>query len=55
WYMPFNVLLTFIIGSALGWILVKITRAPQHLKGLVLGSCAAGRYIYNLRYARVLV
>ncbi|XP_041020128.1 protein PIN-LIKES 1-like isoform X3 [Juglans microcarpa x Juglans regia] len=40
--MPFNVLSTFLIGSALGWILVKITRPPRHLKGLVLGCCAAG-------------
>lgn len=42
WFMPFNILITFIIGSALGWLLIKITRAPQHLKGLILGSCAAG-------------
>nr|WAU86948.1 birch protein [Betula platyphylla] len=42
WFMPFNVLGTFLIGSALGWILMKITRPPQHLKGLILGCCAAG-------------
>ncbi|GMP32267.1 hypothetical protein CsSME_00006103 [Camellia sinensis var. sinensis] len=42
WFMPLNILITFIIGSAMGWILIKITKAPQHLKGLVLGSCAAG-------------
>ncbi|KAM7519923.1 hypothetical protein LguiB_018885 [Lonicera macranthoides] len=42
WFMPINILLTFIIGTALGWILLIITRVPQHLKGLVLGSCAAG-------------
>ncbi|CAI9272187.1 unnamed protein product [Lactuca saligna] len=42
WFMPVNILLTFIIGSALGWVLVKITRTPQHLHGLVIGSCAAG-------------
>lgn len=40
--MPLNVLLTFIIGSLLGWILLKITRAPRDLWGLVLGCCAAG-------------
>uniref|UniRef100_A0A2N9F252 Auxin efflux carrier component n=1 Tax=Fagus sylvatica TaxID=28930 RepID=A0A2N9F252_FAGSY len=39
--MPVNILLTFIIGSALAWILVKITRAPQHLRSLIIGSCAA--------------
>lgn len=42
WFMPVNILLTFIIGSALGWILVKVTRTPQHLHGLVIGCCAAG-------------
>ncbi|KAM7515965.1 hypothetical protein LguiA_005548 [Lonicera macranthoides] len=42
WFMPINILLTFIIGTSLGWILLIITRVPQHLKGLVLGSCAAG-------------
>ncbi|KAK4790919.1 hypothetical protein SAY86_031332 [Trapa natans] len=42
WFMPINILLTFIIGSALGWILIKLTRAPQRLKGLILGCCAAG-------------
>ncbi|KAK9062155.1 hypothetical protein SSX86_019341 [Deinandra increscens subsp. villosa] len=42
WFMPVNILLTFIIGSALGWVLLTITRPPQHLKGLILGACAAG-------------
>lgn len=42
WFMPLNILLTFIIGSALGWLLIKITRAPCHLHGLVLGCCSAG-------------
>ncbi|CBI37491.3 unnamed protein product, partial [Vitis vinifera] len=42
WFMPLNILTVCIIGSALGLLLVKTTRAPQHLKGLILGSCAAG-------------
>ncbi|MBA0734867.1 hypothetical protein Gogos_018756 [Gossypium gossypioides] len=42
WFMPFNILLTFIIGTAMGWLLVKITKAPQHLRGLILSCCAAG-------------
>ncbi|KAJ9146824.1 hypothetical protein P3X46_029048 [Hevea brasiliensis] len=42
WFMPFNILVTFIIGSALGWILIKITGPPKPLKGLILGCCAAG-------------
>ncbi|KAL3527343.1 hypothetical protein ACH5RR_011999 [Cinchona calisaya] len=42
WFMPLNIFLTFILGAFLGWILAKITRAPLHLKGLVVGACAAG-------------
>ncbi|RHN38644.1 hypothetical protein MtrunA17_Chr8g0335431 [Medicago truncatula] len=42
WFMPLNVLLTFIIGAALGWLVVKLMRVPHHLQGLVLGCCAAG-------------
>ncbi|KAI8014628.1 Protein PIN-LIKES 3 [Camellia lanceoleosa] len=42
WFMPLNILITFIIGSALGWGVIQITRAPPHLRGLVLGCCAAG-------------
>ncbi|XP_015948227.1 protein PIN-LIKES 3-like isoform X2 [Arachis duranensis] len=42
WFMPVNVLLTFLIGTALGWLLIKIIRVPLHLHGLVLGCCAAG-------------
>ncbi|CAO2827863.1 unnamed protein product [Amaranthus hypochondriacus] len=45
WFMPINILIAFIAGSALGWILVKITKPPQHLQGLVIGCCTAG----NLR------
>nr|KAJ0223751.1 hypothetical protein LSAT_V11C200076510 [Lactuca sativa] len=42
WFMPVNILITFIIGSALGWLLLIITKPPKHLKGLILGACAAG-------------
>ncbi|OAY61024.1 protein PIN-LIKES 3 [Manihot esculenta] len=42
WFMPFNILLTFIIGSVLGWLLIKSTKAPNGLRGLVLGCCSAG-------------
>ncbi|KAL9241499.1 hypothetical protein vseg_015607 [Gypsophila vaccaria] len=31
-----------MVGSILGWILVKITGAPYNLKGLIIGCCAAG-------------
>ncbi|ESW28264.1 hypothetical protein PHAVU_003G272300 [Phaseolus vulgaris] len=42
WFMPFNILITFVLGSALGWILIKITRPPKQLEGLILGCCSAG-------------
>ncbi|XP_031115314.1 protein PIN-LIKES 3-like isoform X1 [Ipomoea triloba] len=42
WFIPVSILITFMVGSALGWILVKITRAPRELHGLVIGCCAAG-------------
>ncbi|XP_027336092.1 protein PIN-LIKES 3-like isoform X2 [Abrus precatorius] len=40
--MPVNILLTFVVGTVLGLLLVKVTRVPHHLHGLVLGCCAAG-------------
>lgn len=43
--MPVNILITFIIGSALGWLLLIITKPPKHLKGLILGACAAGKLL----------
>ncbi|CAB4278824.1 unnamed protein product [Prunus armeniaca] len=42
WFMPVNILITFIVGSILGWVLLLLTRPPAHLRGLVLGCCAAG-------------
>ncbi|KAA8514724.1 hypothetical protein F0562_017903 [Nyssa sinensis] len=42
WFMPFNILITFVIGSVLGWVVIQVTRTPQHLRGLVVGCCAAG-------------
>ncbi|XP_057794750.1 protein PIN-LIKES 3-like isoform X2 [Salvia miltiorrhiza] len=42
WFMPFNILFTFIIGSALGWVVIQFTRPPSHLHGLIIGCCAAG-------------
>ncbi|KAK8607375.1 hypothetical protein V6N13_053115 [Hibiscus sabdariffa] len=42
WFMPFNILMTFVLGTAIGWVLIKIAKAPQHLRGLILSCCAAG-------------
>ncbi|XP_051124557.1 protein PIN-LIKES 3-like isoform X2 [Andrographis paniculata] len=42
WFMPFNILITFIIGSILGWVVTQLTKAPAHLRGLIIGCCAGG-------------
>ncbi|XP_021759367.1 protein PIN-LIKES 3-like isoform X2 [Chenopodium quinoa] len=42
WFMVVNILLTFLLGSAMGWVLAKLTKAPKHIKGLILASCSAG-------------
>ncbi|WRX12089.1 Membrane transport protein - like 4 [Theobroma cacao] len=40
--MPVNLLITFVLGSALAWLIIKITRTPKHLQGIVIGCCSAG-------------
>ncbi|XP_058106967.1 protein PIN-LIKES 3-like isoform X2 [Magnolia sinica] len=40
--MPLNILLIVVIGSALGRAIIQITKTPSHLRGLILGCCAAG-------------
>lgn len=42
WFMPINMLIAFIIGTALGWLLFKIAKPPKHLKGVVIAACCAG-------------
>ncbi|CAK9325092.1 unnamed protein product [Citrullus colocynthis] len=42
WFMPFNILITFIVGSLFGWIVIQFTKPPPHLRGLILGCCSAG-------------
>lgn len=48
WFMPLSILLTIIIGTALGWLLVKIARVPRHLRGLVLGCCAVASIHFSV-------
>lgn len=53
--MPVNILFAFIVGSALGWLVNLLTKSPPHLRGLVIGCCAAGKlliyanFLYMLR------
>ncbi|KAH1189188.1 Protein PIN-LIKES 1 [Glycine max] len=51
WFMPLNILLTFIIGTTLGWLFMKITKAPPDMQGLVLGCCAAGKTHLHLDFS----
>ncbi|KAA3454260.1 putative transporter YBR287W-like protein [Gossypium australe] len=42
WFMPLNILLTFVFGSILAWLLIKITKTPKRFRGIVIGCCSAG-------------
>ncbi|XP_020271078.1 protein PIN-LIKES 4-like isoform X2 [Asparagus officinalis] len=42
WFMPVSLVLNFVIGSALGWIVIQVTSSPPHLRGVILASCSAG-------------
>ncbi|KAL2333937.1 hypothetical protein Fmac_015150 [Flemingia macrophylla] len=42
WFLVVNIFLTFLVGSILGWMLNKLARTPEHLRGLVNGCCATG-------------
>ncbi|XP_068647429.1 protein PIN-LIKES 3-like [Aristolochia californica] len=44
WFMPLNILITVIVGSVLGWVLIRVTKPPSHLRGLILGCCASGNW-----------
>ncbi|KAH0974518.1 hypothetical protein GBA52_016417 [Prunus armeniaca] len=48
WFMPVNILITFIVGSILGWILLLLTRPPAYLRGIVVGCCAGGNLGFML-------
>lgn len=42
WSMPVNIFLTYLFGAILGWMVVKITKPPEYLKGIVVANCCAG-------------
>ncbi|KAM0946810.1 putative membrane transport protein [Dioscorea sansibarensis] len=42
WFMPVNIGIIFLIGSVLGWVIVKVLRPGSHLEGLVIANCSAG-------------
>lgn len=42
WFMPVNIGLIFLLGSIIGWIIVKLLRPGPKLEGLVIATCSAG-------------
>ncbi|XP_047049895.1 protein PIN-LIKES 7-like [Lolium rigidum] len=42
WFMPVNIAITFLLGSALGWIACKILKPPPHFRGLIIAFCSSG-------------
>nr|GMC76855.1 protein PIN-LIKES 7-like [Ipomoea batatas]GMD12680.1 protein PIN-LIKES 7-like [Ipomoea batatas] len=42
WFMPVNIGLTFLVGSILGWIAVKLLKPKPYLEGIIIAACAAG-------------
>ncbi|KAJ0968866.1 hypothetical protein J5N97_021743 [Dioscorea zingiberensis] len=42
WYMPVNIGIIFLLGSILGWVIVKVLRPGRHLEGLVIANCSSG-------------
>ncbi|MBA0572862.1 hypothetical protein Golob_000170, partial [Gossypium lobatum] len=47
WFMPVNIFISCITGSVLGYILVKITKTPPCLKGLVI-ACSSAANLGNM-------
>ncbi|PKA60381.1 hypothetical protein AXF42_Ash008441 [Apostasia shenzhenica] len=46
--MPINILLIYVIGSAFGLLIIRITKAPPNLMGPILGCCASGNLGFML-------
>ncbi|KAJ7521297.1 hypothetical protein O6H91_19G046500 [Diphasiastrum complanatum] len=42
WYIPINVLMSFLIGGSIGFVVVKICKPPPHLRRLIIACCATG-------------
>ncbi|VAI20952.1 unnamed protein product [Triticum turgidum subsp. durum] len=41
WFMPVNIAITFLVGSALGWLACKTLKPPPHFRGLIMAFCSA--------------
>lgn len=47
WFMIVNVGLTFLFGSILGWIVVKLLKPKPYQEGLVIATCSSGNSCLN--------
>ncbi|XP_038906304.1 protein PIN-LIKES 7-like isoform X2 [Benincasa hispida] len=48
WFMPVNIVLTFLFGGLLGWIVIKILKPKPYLEGLVMAVSSTGNLGYLL-------
>ncbi|KAJ3706840.1 hypothetical protein LUZ61_010545 [Rhynchospora tenuis] len=46
WFMTVNLGIIVFVGAFLGWIAVKILRPKNHIKGLIVATCATGNFGY---------
>jgi predicted permease len=55
WFMPVNIAITFLAGSALGWIACKVLKPPQHFRGLIIAFCSSGSVGSGFQLAQTLL
>lgn len=44
WFMPVNMGITFVVGGAMGWIVVKILGPQPYLQDLIIAMCSTGNF-----------
>ena len=49
WFMPVNIVITFLLGGILGWLVVKIFRPDHNLEGLLIANSSAGTASFQLK------
>ncbi|KAM0942497.1 putative membrane transport protein [Dioscorea sansibarensis] len=42
WFMPVNLFLNFVIGSALAWAIIHVFQAPARIRAVIFACCSAG-------------
>ena len=46
--MPINVLICYVCGALIGFLVIKYSNPPKQLEKLIVACCAAGWLIYKL-------